>query len=186
MNAMGPYLNMELTDEVGIYTGLERGIEQIKQIVWESKNRLLEKQLAWGDLRHLYEPIQTCMAWNTIYEPSMRRVVTTVSRNWNIGKRGGYALFTWDGSQPPVGSMVCLELFTKFKDRWFLEEVFHDLLEWNRWWCRARQQGPLLCLGSNFYVSPVPSPQEIPRVYQLLGAACESGLEYAAKHKRNE
>lgn len=223
INALSPYLAMEITGTVGVSTGTKRTIEEITHCIHVQKSRLLERQESYGELSVLYEPIQTCMAWNTIYEPSKKRVISTVSRLWNIGKRGGYAMFCWDtyfgallagidnkelaysnviemtlektkdgfvpnciqgtgrvtldGSQPPVGSMVSLELYNRYKDRWFLEEIFDHLLEWNRWWYANRRKGRLLCLGSTFFVSQVPSPQEIPRIHQTFGAATESGLD---------
>jgi len=39
--------------------------------------------------------IESALAWNTIYEPRHRRVVTTVGRLWNE-EYGGYCLFGWD------------------------------------------------------------------------------------------
>ncbi|MBC7959480.1 MAG: hypothetical protein H7X94_06410 [Vallitaleaceae bacterium] len=39
--------------------------------------------------------MQTCLAWDTIYEPEKDRVVTPVSRIWNIGW-GEYGLYCWD------------------------------------------------------------------------------------------
>jgi neutral trehalase len=43
----------------------------------------------------VYSAMQTCMAWDTIYDPQKDRVVTPVSRIWNCLK-GGYSLFCWD------------------------------------------------------------------------------------------
>jgi hypothetical protein len=149
--------------------------------------------------------------------------VTTVSRLWNVGKRGGFALFCWDnffnalladvhstelayanaieicrevtpegfvpnvaqgtgrvthdGSQPPVGSLVCWELYRRHRDRWFLEEVFDVLLSWNRWWWRVRHNGVMLSPGSTWFEPDFPSPQDIPRIHQHFGATCETGAD---------
>jgi len=35
------------------------------------------------------------LAWNTIYDPTKKRVITTVNRIWNVD-RGGYVVFCWD------------------------------------------------------------------------------------------
>jgi len=48
--------------------------------------------------------IQTCMAWNTIYDPTKNRVLHTVNRMWNVG-RGGYVIFCWDNL---FGSLLSL------------------------------------------------------------------------------
>ncbi|MBC7826222.1 MAG: hypothetical protein H7122_00645 [Chitinophagaceae bacterium] len=50
-------------------------------------------------------------------------------------------------SQPPVGSMICWKLFEKFNDKWFLQEVYHELLTWNRWWMKNRINGGQLTWG---------------------------------------
>ena len=41
---------------------------------------------------------------------------------------------SYDRSQPPVGSIMVKEIYKNNPNRWFLEEVFQDLLDWNRWW----------------------------------------------------
>ena len=53
-------------------------------------------------------------------------------------------------SQPPVGSKVLLEMFTKYKEKWIVELLFDDLLDWNNWFQDNRWLAPLnlTCLGS--------------------------------------
>lgn len=218
----GPRFAMELHDAVGVSTGIARSIEQIR--------RLVDAAREWteAELRRFSEPthaelVRDAVAWNTLYEPVGERVVTMVSRLWNVQKRGGFAMFCWDaffgallagvhsrdlahanaiemlreltpagfvpnvsqgtgrktfdGSQPPVGSLVCWQLYGIFGEEWFLREAFPALLSWNRWWWRARRVGDLLCAGSTVFVPEVPSPQDIPRIGQHFGATCESGLD---------
>jgi putative isomerase len=43
-----------------------------------------------------------------------------------------------DRSQPPVGSLVCWELYRKYQETWFLQTVYPNLLAWNRWWPQNR------------------------------------------------
>jgi putative isomerase len=45
---------------------------------------------------------------------------------------------TLDRSEPQVGSLCAWKLYQQFGDRWFLEECFEPLLEWNRWRFRER------------------------------------------------
>ncbi|MFC4122908.1 MGH1-like glycoside hydrolase domain-containing protein [Nonomuraea zeae] len=217
----GPYLAMELTGAVGISTGRARDLPEIAELVGRASAEL---GTAGGDpLAQHREIVRDAISWNTIYEPAQSRVLTTVSRLWNVGKRGGYALFCWDaffnallaavsskelayvntvemlraltpegfvpnveqgtgrrtydGSQPPVGSLVVRELYRRFGDRWFLEETFEPLLSWNRWWWRARRDGDLLCAGSTYFDPEYPSPQDIPRIHQHFGATCETGWD---------
>ncbi len=213
----GPYLAMELTSAVGVCTGRARDLLEIAAIVDRASAELGE---APDEHREI---VRDAISWNTVYDPSRSRVLTTVSRLWNVGKRGGYALFCWDqffnallaatagkeiayvnvvemlraltpegfvpnveqgtgrrtfdGSQPPVGSLVVRELYRVFGDRWFLEETFDALLSWNRWWWRVRRDGELLCTGSTRFDPESPSPQDIPRIHQHFGATCESGWD---------
>lgn len=51
-------------------------------------------------------------------------------------------------SQPPVGSMVCWMIYEKCQEQWFLEEVYEDLLKWNRWWVHNRMNGGYLTWGA--------------------------------------
>lgn len=50
-------------------------------------------------------------------------------------------------SQPPAGSLICLMIYNKYKDKWFLREVFDKLLTWNRWWEKSRENRGYLSWG---------------------------------------
>lgn len=217
----GPVLALRLDDAIGVCTGHPRAIDEIERVI-AAAARANDPEPGAVETEHAVI-VRDSIAWNTIYEPSGRRVIATVSRLWNVGKRGGYVMFCWDaflnallagvssrdlayanaiemlreltpdgfvpnvaqgtgrvtldGSQPPLGSLVCRELYRRFGDAWFLQEVFPALLSWNRWWWRARRSGPLLCLGSTVFVPSVPSPQDIPRIGKHFGATCESGCD---------
>lgn len=56
---------------------------------------------------------------------------------------------TWDHSQPPVGAIMVKEIYKQYPEQWFLEAVFDDLLEWNRWWVKKRMNEGLLAYGSH-------------------------------------
>jgi putative isomerase len=60
-----------------------------------------------------------------------------------------------DRSEPPVGSITVLGLYRKFHDRWFLEETFQPLLQWNRWWTAHRDVQGYLTWGSDGENKPV-------------------------------
>ena len=61
-----------------------------------------------------------------------------------------YRLKSEDRSQPPVGSLVALEIYKRHRKAWFLSEVYDELLSWNRWWPGARECGAgALCWGSD-------------------------------------
>lgn len=220
--AQTPYLTLPLDSPVGISTGKKRTIQEIEEILGRSKVEHMARMERFGELADVYAVIQTCLAWDTIYEPAFDRVVTPVSRLWNV-HWGGYVLFCWDTyfaaymaaldhrdlayanaieitrektergfvpnfgtvndvksrdrSQPPVGSLVVRELYRRFGDRWLLEEVFDDLLEWNRWWIRHREHDGLLCWGTDPYAPLVDAYYEVNDVGNWQGAAYESGLD---------
>ncbi|MFI9844579.1 MGH1-like glycoside hydrolase domain-containing protein [Nonomuraea sp. NPDC051941] len=90
----GPYLAMELTGAVGISTGRARDLPEIARIVAGASAAI--GAAGTDPLAQHREIVRDAISWNTIYEPARSRVITTVSRLWNVGKRGGYALFCWD------------------------------------------------------------------------------------------
>jgi putative isomerase len=54
-----------------------------------------------------------------------------------------------DRSGPPVGSITVLGLYRRFHERWFLEDTFPLLLNWNRWWASHRNMDGYLTWGSD-------------------------------------
>jgi len=69
-------------------------------------------------------------------------------------------------SQPPVGSMICWMIYEKYQEDWFLEEVYTELLSWNRWWALNRVNSDYLTWGCK-------------KGYGHQMAAWESGLDNA-------
>jgi len=87
---------------------------------------------------------------------------------------GSYGSASFDRSQPPVGSLIFKELYLKFQDKWLLEYVYDNLLKWNRWWPKNRDNKGLLCLGSSTVEPPLKSDFA---TNDWQGAAYESGLD---------
>lgn len=56
---------------------------------------------------------------------------------------------SFDRSQPPVGSIIVKMIYDKYPEKWFLEEVYDNLLSWNRWWPEERDNGGFLSWGSD-------------------------------------
>jgi hypothetical protein len=56
-----------------------------------------------------------------------------------------------DRSEPQVGSIMVREIYRKYKETWFLEEVFDELLSWNRWRAANRDIDGYLVHGSDPY-----------------------------------
>lgn len=60
-----------------------------------------------------------------------------------------YGNTSWDRSQPPIGSTIILNIYKRYKEQWFLKEVYNELLSWNRWWPKKRDRNGYLCWGSD-------------------------------------
>ncbi len=78
-----------------------------------------------------------------------------------------------DRSQPPVGSRTVLALYRRYGDKWLVEEIFDDLLRWNRWWKDNRTTGKWLGWGSNSFTNALGESSGA----TLKGAVLESGLD---------
>ena len=97
----------------------------------------------------------------------------------SITKRGfipncasAYHIQCDDRSQPPVGSLIAMEIYKRQPERWFLAEVYDELLRWNRWWPTAREHGGLLSWGSDDVPQLVDGT-----VHNFQAALYESGLD---------
>ncbi|NIM13017.1 MAG: hypothetical protein GTO45_12895 [Candidatus Aminicenantes bacterium] len=95
VETLTPYLSVFLEQPVGISTGKPRTVEEIKGIIKNQEDRLLQTAGKYGELSEDYIAIQAGIAWNLIYEPKHERVVSTVGRLWNQ-EYGGYCFFGWD------------------------------------------------------------------------------------------
>jgi hypothetical protein len=82
-----------------------------------------------------------------------------------------------DRSQPPVGALVIKEIYKKYRDKWFLEEVFDKLLRWNRWWAENREIDGYLSYGSDPYDYGETYHRSYRGIGNLKGAKWESGLD---------
>ncbi len=89
------YLAASLDSAVGVSTGRQRSLEEIQALVAHNKQAHEAYVASFGDLADVYAAVQTCLAWDTIYDPEKQRVISPVSRVWNVNW-GGYVLFDWD------------------------------------------------------------------------------------------
>jgi hypothetical protein len=83
-----------------------------------------------------------------------------------------YNIRSEDRSQPPVGSLIVMEIYKRHPERWFLAEVYDELLRWNRWWPTARDHAGLLSWGSDDVPQLVDGT-----VHNFQAALYESGLD---------
>ena len=81
--------------------------------------------------------------------------------------------FSWDRSEPPVGSVLILAIYKRYPENWFLEEVYDELLTWNRWWSKRRDVKGYLAWGSD----DVPDSLRTISKHDLQAAKFESGLD---------
>jgi len=91
-----PYAAMRMDEEIGVSTGKERTIEEIKTVIELRKQEHYNRKNKYGNLSEVYNAIQSCLAWATIYEPKKGRVLTTISRTWDVDRNFGGYLVAWD------------------------------------------------------------------------------------------
>jgi hypothetical protein len=235
-NAAGKFIEqnkneiiLSADDPVVINIGTEHSLNDAKQYISEHYDRFTEKnKKKYGEHYDEYNAMQNVLGWDNIYDPTIDRVITPVSRIWNVGwsnnkDLGGFVLFCWDTyfasmmlatdsrelayanaveitrgiteagfvpnfytennyksrdrSQPPVGSLAVWTIYEKYREKWFLELLYNDLLRWNRWWDNARQIDGLLCWGSSPYEPVTYRYWELVGVNETYGGALESGLD---------
>jgi hypothetical protein len=80
-----PFLAALFKEPIGVSTGHPRTVAEIRAV--------LDHQRPAGNT--VPGAIETVIGWDTIYEPTQSRVISPVSRIWNLNW-GGYVLFDWD------------------------------------------------------------------------------------------
>ncbi len=212
-----PYLSVAFEGQFAVYTGAQKTLEQVAEIVKSHRAAQMKRLNDFGEAREVFTAMQTILGWNLTYDPENDRAIAPVSRLWSQNW-GGYVLFDWDTyfasfmyglynkdlafanavevtkgitrrgfipnsasaydiqsddrSQPPVGSLMVLEIYKRHKEAWFLAEVYNELLRWNRWWPGARDVKGLLAWGSDN------QPQLVDGTFHNFQAALyESGLD---------
>jgi hypothetical protein len=90
-----PYFSVDFTAPVGIATGRRRALAEIEEVIERQRKAHEQSVAASGASAPIYDAIETTLGWDTIYEPNQRRVISPVSRGWNLNF-GGYVLFDWD------------------------------------------------------------------------------------------
>jgi putative isomerase len=211
-----------LNDKIILSTYFDKSADEIESIVNTAGRKLAETKKAYGADSSLYDAMQSVLAWDIIYEPTQKIVISPVSRIWNCGWWNGWVLFDWDTyfasymysldnkelayanavavtknitwagfvpncsagvgksedhSQPPVGSYIVWKIYEKYKEKWFLKEVFDELLSWNRWWESKRDVDGYLCWGSDpDYAEKMPYSLS-KQINTKQAAMWESGLD---------
>ncbi|MDE7325357.1 MAG: hypothetical protein K2N63_03615, partial [Lachnospiraceae bacterium] len=83
-----------------------------------------------------------------------------------------------DRSQPPIGSTMLLETYRLLGEKWIVEDMYANLLRWNRWFAIHRMNPDgTLCWGSEKIPVLFGNRWETEGVHDTYGAALESGLD---------
>ena len=211
-----------LHEKIILSTYFDKSAIEIESKVNTAGRKLAETKKGYGADSSLYDAMQSVLAWDVIYEPTQKIVISPVSRIWNCGWWNGWVLFDWDTyfasymysldnkalsyanaiavtknitsagfvpncsagvgksedhSQPPVGSYIVWKIYERYKEKWFLKEVFDELLSWNRWWVNKRDVDGYLCWGSDLdYAEKMPKSLS-KQINTKQAAMWESGLD---------
>lgn len=88
-----PYMLFEMNSPVVIST-FPCTTEKACKLMGELHAGLLESAKKYGKYADSFLAMQSCLGWNTIYDPQKDRVCTPVTRNWNKGRP--LNIFCWD------------------------------------------------------------------------------------------
>jgi putative isomerase len=82
-----------------------------------------------------------------------------------------------DRSEPQVGSIVVREIYRKYKEKWFLYEVYNELLSWNRWRAANRDIDGYLVHGTDPYDYGDIKSRSATESGKMKAAKWESGMD---------
>ncbi len=152
--AFGPHLAVRLEGPVVVCAGCALNVGEARERIAAARARLEASHAAYGGLQEAHTAMQSCLAWNVIYEPRFNRILAPVARDWNC-KRGGYAIFCWDSfftawmiaqDDPDLGYACLLETFREMVDGRFVSNVVQG--SGRRAWDRSQPPvGSLALLG---------------------------------------
>lgn len=150
----GPHLAVRLDGPVVVGANCSLSLEGARQRIGAARARLEKSHEGYGAQREAHMAMQSCLAWNVIYEPRFDRILCPVARDWNC-KRGGYAVFCWDSfltswmiaqDDPELGYACLLETFREMVDDSFVSNVVQG--SGRRAWDRSQPPvGSLALLG---------------------------------------
>lgn len=93
---------MSINETIVVSCGLDMKINEAQNYIQEKAISFTKvNKNKYGENYELYNAMQSVLAWDNIYDPSIRKVITPVSRNWNVRwshhpEFGGFVLFCWD------------------------------------------------------------------------------------------
>jgi len=87
---------------VTITCGVSLSEDEAQAFVQSHADAFIEtNKKKFGDHYEVYNAMQNVLAWDNIFDPTVRKVMTPVSRIWNVSwsfnpTMGGFVLFCWD------------------------------------------------------------------------------------------
>ena len=82
-----------------------------------------------------------------------------------------------DRTEPQVGALVVREIYRKYREKWFLQEVFDELLSWNRWRAANRDIDGYLVYGTDPYDYGNSKSRSATESGKMKAAKWESGMD---------
>ncbi len=82
-----------------------------------------------------------------------------------------------DRSEPQVGSIIINEIYKRYQEKWFLQEVYNELLSWNRWRAANRDIDGYLVYGTDPYDYGDSKSQSATQSGKIKAAKWESGMD---------
>lgn len=95
IQAQSPYFACSFTEPILFYTGCERTVESVRELLDNNKKALCKSFEKYGESAPIYEAMQCAIAWNTTYDGRKDRIASPISRLWSIAA-GGFILACWD------------------------------------------------------------------------------------------
>lgn len=90
-----PYLAVPVEEEIGIFSGKNRNLQEVKNIIDSARQEYVEKKSSFAENKEVFDAMNTVLAWNTVYDPKNDRVISPVSRKWSYWNQG-HVLYCWD------------------------------------------------------------------------------------------
>jgi hypothetical protein len=89
-------------EPVAICIDCEMEVAEAKDFIQSHADAFVDvNKKNYGQCYEVYNAMQNVLAWDNIYDPTINKVITPVSRIWNVGwssnpTLGGFVLFCWD------------------------------------------------------------------------------------------
>lgn len=89
------FLKTALDKSTALSSDASMTAAEVAGIIATAREKFVAGRNRYKESAELYNAMQTALSWNVIYEPTQDRVITPVSRLWNVSWRG-WVLFEWD------------------------------------------------------------------------------------------